>query len=442
MFRSLAPACTLFAYFTTAALCQNYGLVCNAGIRADGYIDFSGLPPAPVSPVGPGAPPPSSPITAKMPVLGIPGLTVQVTIPSLTSSFGGSPLYSVGSGTLDFVSNPNGGGYVQFEFNRPVYGLSLEGNAGSRGASFSLVTNEATGKGTSDGLAPNFQNAVDVETLGYYHFNTQLQAVGNLSEALVYFPYAGYGSPFITNLRVQSQSSSNTALVPRDGLEQWLMSDPAYDPFAGSAASWPDQSGKGHNATQTSFANEPLQTASSGQNCRGGFIFSQNRYFNFNLPIDGWEQMTVFLVAKTFANPPSGSYASQSAAILWSENASWGNTFVTPLQTSVPFRFGTEQVGNQPIYARPAITGQDFTISRTVHDKSVDSLYVDGIQVLSQENKRPVLAGTSGAAFLGRGINNTYFNGELSEVLIYRRVLSANEAASVESYLRNKFGTR
>jgi hypothetical protein len=77
-----------------------------------------------------------------------------------------------------------------------------------------------------------------------------------------------------------------------------------------------------------------------------------------------------------------------------------------------------------------------------VHDKSVDSLYVDGIQVLSEENKQPVLAGTSGAAYLGRGIDNTYFNGEISEVLIYNRVLSVNEAASVESYLRNKFGTR
>jgi len=38
--------------------------------------------------------------------------------------------------------------------------------------------------------------------------------------------------------------------------------------------------------------------------------------------------------------------------------------------------------------------------------------------------------------------NNTFFNGEISEILVYNRVLSANEAASVESYLRNKFGTR
>ena len=86
--------------------------------------------------------------------------------------------------------------------------------------------------------------------------------------------------------------------------------------------------------------------------------------------------------------------------------------------------------------------GQDFTVTRAVHDNSTDSLYVDGLLVLRQGNKLPVLAGTSGAGYLGRGTNNTYYSGEISEVLVYNRVLTVEEAASVESYLRNKFGTR
>jgi hypothetical protein len=152
--------------------------------------------------------------------------------------------------------------------------------------------------------------------------------------------------------------------------------------------------------------------------------------------------MTVFLVAKSTVTPPTGSYASFAAAMLWNENANWGNTFVSPYQTSEVFRFGTKQTGNQPIYARPRTIGQDFTVTRAVHDNSTDSLYVDGLLVLRQGNKLPVLDGTSGAGYLGRGINNTYYNGEISEVLVYNRVLTVEEAASVESYLRNKFGTR
>jgi hypothetical protein len=53
-----------------------------------------------------------------------------------------------------------------------------------------------------------------------------------------------------------------------------------------------------------------------------------------------------------------------------------------------------------------------------------------------------VLNGATGAAYIGQGVNNTFFNGEISEILVYNRVLSANEVVSVESYLRNKFGTR
>jgi hypothetical protein len=52
------------------------------------------------------------------------------------------------------------------------------------------------------------------------------------------------------------------------------------------------------------------------------------------------------------------------------------------------------------------------------------------------------LNGTSGAGYIGRGLNNTYFNGEISEILVYNRILTADETATVESYLRNKFGTR
>ncbi len=106
------------------------------------------------------------------------------------------------------------------------------------------------------------------------------------------------------------------------------------------------------------------------------------------------------------------------------------------------FRFGTTQVGNQPIYNRPVTIGQDFTVIRAVHNESTDSLYVDGQLVLRQEGKLPVLSGATGAGFIGRGINNTYFTGEISEILVYDRVLNSEEANTVEFYLRNKFGTR
>jgi hypothetical protein len=225
-------------------------------------------------------------------------------------------------------------------------------------------------------------------------------------------------------------------------LQQWLRSESAPSQFAGSVSVWPDESGNGHDATQTVQANQPSGVQEDGNACKSAFEFFANRFFNFNLPIDGWSQMTVFLVAKSAVDPLSGTYPSEAAAIFWNENASWGNTFVTPYQADVAFRFGTTQANNQPVYTRPVAIGQDFTITRAVHNGSNDSLYVNGLLALSQGNKSSVLNGTTGAGFIGQGFNNTFFNGEISEILVYNRVLSANEAASVESYLRNKFGTK
>ena len=149
-----------------------------------------------------------------------------------------------------------------------------------------------------------------------------------------------------------------------------------------------------------------------------------NQYFNFDLPIDGWDQMTIFMVANSSVNPPSSSGTSMASAIFWNQSAYWRSTFVSPYQASVPFSFGTTQVNNQPVYTRPVTIGQDFTITRAVHDESTDSLYVNGLLALQQGNKLSRLSGTTGTAFIGRGLNNTYFNGEISEILVYNRVLS------------------
>jgi hypothetical protein len=367
------------------------------------------------------------------PVQGVPGLNVQITIP------GGSYYVSNGQLMLNGPQAPENQ-LLQLQFNKPVVGVGLRAKIGARGSSFSLGINN----GPNSPLPFGFTNTVANVVPGYFTDTTSLEAVQvNTDEPILSTAnLAGYGGVGVSNLRIQSASYSGSNMVPKQGLQQWLMSESASDDYAGPASSWPDQSGNRHDATQTVAANQPFQTAQDGRNCKGGFVFLGNQSFNFNLPIAGWDQMTIFMVAKSSANPPNGSYASQSAAIFWSENSAWGNTYLNPYQTSVPFRFGTNQVNNQPIYTRPATIGQDFTVTRAVHNGTTDSLYVDGLLTLTQGGKNAALHGTTGAGYIGQGLNNTYFNGEISEILIYNRVLSANENAAVESYLRNKFGTR
>jgi hypothetical protein len=102
----------------------------------------------------------------------------------------------------------------------------------------------------------------------------------------------------------------------------------------------------------------------------------------------------------------------------------------------------TTQTNTNLTLIRPrASIGGDFTITRAVHDHDTDRLYVNGIRVLSRGGNLPALGGVTGAGTIGAGINGTYYDGEISEILVYDRVLSVQEAAQVESYLRNKYGT-
>jgi hypothetical protein len=415
---------------------------CNAGFLPDGYVNFSAMPTAPNFPAGSGSG--SAPITLTLPVTGVAGLTVQLTIPPLQGTSG--PVYTVNNGTLYLNAFPGSDGTVlTLQFSSPVTGVGIDAEFAGRGTGYTLQ------EGLPGSTAPPvFQSGVNSYTVAPNFFSTPLQAVslgGSFSTASVFGPSGSGGSfttPFFSNLRVQSTSAYASSLnsVPTQGLQQWLRSESAPSQFAGNASIWPDESGNGHDATQTVQANQPSGVQQDGNACKSAFYFGGNQFFNFNLPIDGLNQMTVFLVAKSAVDPLSGSWPSEAAAIFWNENASWGNTYVTPYQADVSFRFGTTQAGNQPVYTRPVAIGQDFTITRAVHNGSTDSLYVNGLLALSQGSKSSVLSGTTGAGYIGQGVNNTYFNGEISEVLVYNRVLSANEAGSVESYLRNKFGTR
>jgi hypothetical protein len=446
MSRSFTCLIFLLTLLSTEVFAQNniYPF-CNAGLHPDGYIDFSDLPLAPnfPGPVNKAATGPSTSFTTTLPVHGVAGLTVQLTIPSLKSVSGGSgPLYTVINGTLVLNGAPPTGELVLLQFSNAVAGVGLTAGSPGRASTYLLQINpESTGT-----LPLSFQNSSSTHTTESNFFSTPLAAValsgGSFQSASVGYLGDEYANPSLADLRVQSTAASSIDIVPKEGLEQWLISESVGDSAFGTASSWPDQSGQGHRASQANAAYQPAQVAADGNTCFGAFSFSGKQYFNFNLPIDGWQQMTVFLVAKASVNPAAGSLPSQASAIFWIANANGGNTYVSPYQNNVPFSFGTTQAGNAPVYTRPLTIGQDFTITRAVHDGATDSLYVNGLLALTQSGKLPVLSGTTGAGYIGRGLNGSYFNGEISEILVYNRVLTADETASVESYLRNKFGTR
>ena len=422
------------------------GLYCTAGLHPDGYIDFSGLPPAPNIVTGPdGKITPSVAVTATLPVNGVAGLTATVSIPALYNSAPGlQTAYSVDGGTLQLngLPQPSAPSVLTLAFNQPVAGVGL--NTVTNGRFEYTYTLQV---GQPSGSSPQiFATTATGYTLNLGEPQTQsLQMVALLQTrfgtASVQFAGDEYSTITLSNVRVQSSSAPDPAnVVPTNGLEQWLRADQAQATLDGaSSGTWQDQSGHGHDATPSAVP--PLLTV-DGRNCQPAWQFTGDQSFSFNLPIAGWSEMTVFLVAKAAnANAPTNSFAGNSA-IAWTEDEPWGTTFVSPYQTNVYASFGTTQAGNTLFYSRPGGVGQDFTTTRAVHDHGTDSLYVNNLLVQSRSGKLSVLGGTTGAGTIGAGIGNTFFHGEVSEILVYDRVLSAGEAGLVENYLAQKYGTQ
>jgi hypothetical protein len=342
----ILTAVFLLTYTTGYGQMPPFGLYCPAGLHPDGYIDFSGLPPAP--PLQ-GMTMPTPPVTAMLPVTGVPGLTMTIEIPGMYSAVSTQqgPAYSVNGGTLQ-LNGVAAGGIVSISFNQPIYGIGL--NVGNPSGRFGYTYSLEVGDGS--GPLPLFASRALGYTTDFFDPRTvSLQMVGlttNFQTAAILF-LAPVGTPtseffiatILSNLRIQSSAAPDPASsIPTEGLKQWLRSDKGtnYDfafPFPNHTGSgiWQDQSGNGHDATPTPN-HQPALTV-DGRTCQRTWQFNGSSSFDFNLPIAGWSEMTVFLVANSANDPPTDSYYSEAAAILWTEDALWGNTFVSPYQTHV-----------------------------------------------------------------------------------------------------------
>jgi hypothetical protein len=158
-----------------------------------------------------------------------------------------------------------------------------------------------------------------------------------------------------------------------------------------------------------------------------------------SLPISGLTGMTVFLVTANTQNESSVAGYGRYAFLSWLETLSWGETFFGTYQTSSHFRFGTTESGNENTYQLPLNLGNSFALSEWMHGGTTDSMWLNAQSVASYSGKLQTINGTASSATLGRGDQNSYYSGEASEVIIYKRGLTTAERQIVEQYLMNKY---
>ena len=250
----------------------------------------------------------------------------------------------------------------------------------------------------------------------------------------------GNGNTGPTNPTSPTQPVPANSPLPSNlpsGMILWLANDTGVVTSGSSVSAWDDQSGHGNNAVQSQAANQP--TIVNGNNGEKALHFNgSSGYLSVpSLSINGLTGMTVFAVSANAVNNPNA--AANSALLFWPESANWGNTYFGPFQTTSHFRFGTTQSSNDSLYTFSFTRTNSFGLSEWEHSGSTDSLYFNGKSVANYSGKLSTLAGVSNTLTIGQGISNSYFTGDVSEIIIYQRALSAAERSVVEKYLMGKY---
>jgi hypothetical protein len=415
---------------------------CPAGVHADGFINWSTLPKAPAAVLGQ-----QLSVTQTVPVTGIANLTATISIQGSLSNPGNS-FYTIVNAADLFISTA-GGTPVTITFSSPVKGFSVVFRSyGRSNHGFHMMANDVNGNSTS--VAPPPPAQVDAE--GFEYPADELSTAPlQISSTAANLTSAAFGfdgdlsenfSFELVNLRVESGSAPDgSSQVPLNGLKAWYRADKpgAAVPVGSSGpvavSAWPDQSGNGNNANVPNGGSAPTSTL-DGANCTPVLSFNGRQSLNFNLPVSGWSGMTVILASQAYAD----GNGSSNAALFWNQTEGWGETFVSPFQTSVWYRFGTGHSGYTPNYSRPLNVGGDFSVTTTMHTTMLDSLWLNGTLAQQQGAESAEITGSAMTGSIGSGHGNTFFTGNIGEILIYDRALSDTERENVEHYLIAKYG--
>ncbi|HMJ65692.1 MAG TPA: fibronectin type III domain-containing protein, partial [Candidatus Binatia bacterium] len=221
--------------------------------------------------------------------------------------------------------------------------------------------------------------------------------------------------------------SGNGIVEPNEvnNLKLWLRADLGVTTNgSGYISTWADQSGTGSDAVQSTANLKPLLTTNVLNGLPVASFYTTN-YFTFSAsPFSGATQAEMVIVLKARAGSPSN----------WRCLANFGNE-------------GT-------YYPSPSGNIFDAFGSTTLRDMGVPSQALDQFNVYSAASSSSEWAARLNGVLQCRATNNTvsfpgsptlgvrtsfYFDGDISELLVYNRVLSRQEREALGNYLAAKY---
>ncbi len=235
-------------------------------------------------------------------------------------------------------------------------------------------------------------------------------------------------------------NSSEVVALPIN-VVAWFKADALSNLFNGAGVSnWPDLSGAGNNAYQSTVTNRPSFVA----NAMNGlpvvrFNNGSQTCLSFNRPVQ--DDFTIACVFRSTQGLNSGTYYYQGAGLVNGEVAGVVSDFGTCLFANGQISAGT---GNPDVSINSAAGYNDgqphlFVFER-VETNGLVSLYVDGNLAGTATGGTESLTSPS---VLVMGAQQTllyYLSGDIAEVKIYNTALSDSDRAALQSSLAAKWG--
>ena len=237
----------------------------------------------------------------------------------------------------------------------------------------------------------------------------------------------------VTNMAgsVTSSNAVLTVLVPPSaisGLQLWLEANAGITTnTAAQISTWADQSGNTNNATQSNTNNQPLYVINALNSLPVvRFNPTNSQYFNLPNLFNGTTQAEAFVVLRAAADMPGTSRALwQFGAISYTYYPDSGGNIVEDFGST-----SLHTVGN------PAQPLDQYHVYEVASQSGNWSAWING---MLQSSTTTNTYSTNVYPTLGNS-GSYYFAGDVAEVLVFNRVLSADERDTVNGYLNLKYG--
>jgi hypothetical protein len=252
------------------------------------------------------------------------------------------------------------------------------------------------------------------------------------------------------SLMLTSAARGEDPLLPvTGGLVLWLKADAGVTtaPDSGEVTLWADQlAGDNREANHAAAPSEEARPLRIDKALGGKPVIrfdGRDDRLDFNLPVNGLEQLTIFLVAANTTSQDPTWAAHHHGAIGWVHTGGWGTVGLGPFQECVAARMATTRSCGAVLYRRPSSIGPAFSITSAHKNGTAHELCVDGQKVWAGTLAAPSIRSTSDQGSVGCIYHDNpatdFYHGDIAEVLVYATALSEVQRQAVERYLRDRW---